>query len=372
MTRRSHLTNKKLGYFSKTIFMANILAVLVLLLSYCASFIDPAEFWPIAFLGLGYLPILLVNCGFIIYWFLRKKRYMLLSLLAIIAGWSFLNKHINFKNKNDKILVKTDTTIRVMSFNVHLFQRFDNKKEKFRDETIEFIRTINPDVVCFQEFYSRLRGSKQLTKTLLEEGNFEDYYFEPFEKNDYEGYGQVIFSKYPIINYGTINENGYGVNRIIYADIKRETDTLRVYNVHLRSFALQAEDRDFIQKLPTEQVKDEETTKKLGRKLKRAFTNRSSQAKTLVNHISTQCPHPYVVMGDFNDTPMSYSVNLLSKNMNNAFAERGFGWGVTYFGILPIFQIDYIMSDKRIKIDDYGILKERLSDHYPIWADLIY
>lgn len=371
MANQSFLRKKKLGYFSKTVFMANILAVLALLLSYCASFIDPREFWAIAFFGLAYLPILLINCGFIVYWFLRRKRFTLLSLVTILLGWSLLNKHINFRNNNDKILVKTDTAIRVMSFNVHLFQHYDNKKNKFRDETVEFIRTINPDIACFQEFYSRLRGSKQFTKALQAEGDFEDYYFEPFEKNDYEGYGQAIFSKYPIIHFGTIEENSFGVNRIIYADVKRETDTIRVYNVHLRSFALQEEDKDFIQKSPTEQVKDEEKTKKLGRKLKRAFSSRSNQAKTLVKHIA-KCPYPYVVMGDFNDTPMSYSVNLLGKNMNNAFEEKGFGWGVTYFGILPIFQIDYIMSDKRIKIDDYGILKEKLSDHYPIWADLNY
>lgn len=371
MKNQPFLRKKKLGFFSKTVFTANVLAVVALLLSYCASFIDPREFWIIAFFGLAYPPILFINCGFIVYWLLRKKRNALLSLLAIVAGWSFLTQHINFKNKNDKILIKADTIVRVMSFNVHLFQHYDNKKNKFREETIEFVRTINPDVACFQEFYSRLKGSKQFTKTLRDEGAFEDYYFEPFQKNDYEGYGQAIYSKYPIINSGAIEENGYGVNRIIFADIKREADTLRVYNVHLRSFALQEEDKDFIQKSPTEQVKNEEQTKKLGRKLKRAFTSRSNQASTLVNHISG-CPYPYMVMGDFNDTPMSYSVNLLSKNMNNAFQEKGFGWGVTYFGILPIFQIDYIMTDKRINIDDYGILKEKLSDHYPIWADLIY
>lgn len=372
MANRSNFRKKKLGYFSKTVFTANIFAVLALLLSYGASFIDPQQFWPIAFFGLGYLPILLINLGFIVYWFLRRKRYMLLSLIAIISGWSLLTKHINFKNNNDKILVKTDTTIRVMSFNVHLFQRYDNNKSSFRDETLEFITTVKPDIVCFQEFYSRIRGTRQFTKLLKEQGDFEDYYFEPFEKNDYEGYGQAIFSKYPIINQGTITQHGFGVNRIIFADIKREVDTLRVYNVHLRSFALQDEDKDFIQQPASEQVKDEEKTIKLGRKLKRAFTNRSNQAKTLLNHIEEHCPHPYVVMGDFNDTPMSYSVNLVSNKMNNAFAEKGFGWGVTHFGILPIFQIDYIMCDQKIKIDDYGILKEKLSDHYPIWADLIY
>ena len=371
MTSQSFLRKKKLGYFSKSIFIGNILAVLALLLSYAASFIDPREWWIIAFFGLGYLPILLINFGFIFYWLMRKKRNALLSIFAILAGWTLLNKHINFKNNNDKLLVKTDTITRVMSYNVHLFQRYDNKKEKFGEETIEFIRTINPDVICFQEFYSRIRGSKQLTKTLQAEGEFEDFYFEPFQKNDYEGYGQAIFSKYPIINYGTIEENAFGVNRIIYADIKRETDTLRIYNVHLRSFALQDEDKDFIKQSPTDQVQAEEKSKKLGRKLKKAFTSRSNQAKTLAQHMQ-KSPYPNVVMGDFNDTPMSYSVNILSKNMNNAFEQKGFGWGVTYFGILPIFQIDYILCDKKIKIEDYGILKEKLSDHYPIWADLNY
>lgn len=371
MARKSYSHRKRLGYLSKTVFTANLFAVVALLLSYGAAFINPQIFWPLAFFGLGYLPILLINCGFIVYWFLRRKRYMLLSLVTILVGYPFLNKHINFKNKNDRILVKTDSVLRVMSFNVHLFQRNDNGKN-FRGETTEFIRTITPDIICFQEFYSRIRGSKQFTKTLKEEGDFEDYYFEPFEKNDYEGYGQAIFSKYPIINKGTITQHSFGVNRIIYADIKREFDTLRVYNVHLRSFALQDEDKAFIQQPPSEQVKDEKKTLKLGRKLKRAFTNRSEQAKTLLDHIQHHCPYSYVVMGDFNDTPMSYSVNLVSKNMNNAFAEKGFGWGVTHFGILPIFQIDYILCDKRIQIDDFGILKERLSDHYPIWADLLF
>lgn len=362
---------KRLGYFSKTVFIANILAVTALLLSYAASFIDPQQFWPIAFFGLGFLPILIINIGFIVYWLLRKKRYTLLSLLAIVLGWGLLGKHINFRNNNNKIVVKADTTLRVMSFNVHLFEKYNNPKANFRDETAELVNTVNPDIVCFQEFYSRIRGARQFTKILKEEGKFEDYYFEPVSKNDYEGYGQAIFSKFPIIDQGTIFKNGFGINRIIFADIKREADTLRIYNVHLRSFAFQEEDKEFIQQSATAPVKDEQKTKRVGRKLKNAFTNRSEQAKSLRKHIES-CPYPYIVMGDFNDTPMSYSVNVVGENMYNAFEEQGFGWGVTHFGLLPLFQIDYIFCEKSIKVDNYGIVNERLSDHYPIWADLIH
>src|SRR5690606_35249634 len=128
-------------------------------------------------------------------------------------------------------------------------------------------------------------------------------YFEPASQNDHEGYGQAIFSKYPIINRGTILQNEYGINRIIFVDVRREIDTLRIYNVHLRSFALQDEDKEFIQKPTGQKVKDEETTKRVGRKLKQAFTHRSEQAKSLRAHIDTS-PYPSIVMGDFNDTPM--------------------------------------------------------------------
>jgi endonuclease/exonuclease/phosphatase family metal-dependent hydrolase len=338
-------------------------------LSYSAAYIDPASFWPLAFFGLGYLPILIINIGFVVYWLLRKKRYMLISLLTIVAGWNLLNKHINFRNKQEKIVVKADSNIRVMSYNVHLFQLVDDPDDNFKGETVELVNSINPDIVCFQEFYSRLRGTRQFAKILKAQGNFDGYYFDPSIKNEYEGYGQAIFSKYPIIHSGSIDKNGYGINKIIFIDIKREADTLRVYNVHLRSFALQDEEKEFIQKATTEHVKDEERTRQVGRKLKAAFTNRSEQAKSLRAHIENS-PYPCVVMGDFNDTPMSYSVNTIGQGMYNAFEKQGFGWGVTHHALIPIFQIDYIFCGKQLFVDNYGIVKEKLSDHYPIWADL--
>jgi endonuclease/exonuclease/phosphatase family metal-dependent hydrolase len=132
---------------------------------------------------------------------------------------------------------------------------------------------------------------------------------------------------------------------------------------------LQDEEKEFIQKATTEHVKDEERTRQVGRKLKAAFTNRSEQAKSLRAHIENS-PYPCVVMGDFNDTPMSYSVNTIGQGMYNAFEKQGFGWGVTHHALIPIFQIDYIFCGKQLFVDNYGIVKEKLSDHYPIWADL--
>ncbi len=369
MANRSVKRRRKLGYFSKTVLLANAVAVTALLFSYSAAYIDPVSFWPIAFFGLAYLPILVVNIGFVIYWLLRKKKYMLVSLIPILGGWNFLNQHINFKNSDTKLLVKADSNIRVMSFNAHLFQHFEGMANNFKGETVELVSAVNPDILCFQEFYSRIKGDRQFSQILNVQAAFEDYYFEPYVKNELEGYGQAIFSKYPIIHSGAISKHGYGVNRIIFVDVKRETDTLRIYNVHLRSFALQEEDKEFIQKSASGQVHDEQGTKRIGRKLREAFRHRSEQAKSLRKHIEDS-PYPCIVAGDFNDTPMSYSVNLVGRGMWNAFQQKGFGWGVTHYTMLPIFQIDYVFCDKGFRVDNYGIIKERLSDHYPIWADL--
>src|SRR5690606_36124030 len=115
--------------------------------------------------------------------------------------------------------------------------------------------------------------------------------------------------------------------------------------------------------------KDAASTKRIGSRLKHAFGARSAQAAALREH-SKHCQLPYLIAGDFNDTPLSYAVNQVAAGMRNAFREKGQGWGVTYNGDFPNFQIDYILADKAFKIHRYQIIKEKLSDHYPVWADL--
>lgn len=366
---RKTFFKKNLGFFSKTVFLCNIIAVVLLLLSYSASFINPIVVWPIAFLGLGYLPILILNLGFVIYWLLRRPKYALYTLLPILLGWSLLTKHMGFR-KETVAKAATAGDMRLMTFNAHLFKEVkegDNKDIK--SEVMDIITETKPDVLCFQEFYTKIKGSKKFLKKLNDQAGFKDYYFEPAMKSSNEAYGQVIYSKFPIINSGIIAHNEYGINRIIYADIVKGADTIRVYNVHLRSFALQNEDKEFIQNPSATPELSEGAPRRVGRKLKYAFTKRSQQAAALKQHIDGT-NYPIIVMGDFNDTPMSYSVNLISKNLKNTFQEKGAGWGVTHYEMLPFFQIDYILCSKQFQVNNHQIIKKKLSDHYPVFSDV--
>ncbi len=359
----SRYTNS-LGFFSKIVLLLNSLAVLTLVASYSASFINPTFFWPTALFGLAYPPILLANLFFVIYWLFRKPLFATFSFFTILIGWPLMSKHVAFNSSTP--VDSGDSVLRVMSYNVHLFQAISDKNVHTQDSVIKLVQDSQPDVLCMQEFQSTVSGDQKFTEKMKKACNFKAYYFSPANENAYHGYGHVTFSKYPIVDAGVINDYSYGINRIVFTDIVKEQDTIRVYNVHLRSFLLQDEDKDFI-KNPSGTPDEKAASKRVGRKLKDAFYYRSRQVEHLLAHFD-DTTYPKLVMGDFNDTPMSYSVNTIGKTMNNAFQKKGRGWGVTHFEVFPILQIDYIFAD--FDVLNYGIIKRKFSDHYPIWADV--
>lgn len=355
---------KNLGFLGISFFTLNIFAAIALLLSYSAAFFNPDFFWPIAFFGLGYLPVLVINIVFVLIWLFRKPKNAWLSFLIILLGWDLMTQHVTFSTPSEA--VSPDSSLRVMSYNVHLFVHAADETQSTKDSIIHIINEVDPDVLCMQEFQSTISGKRLFTEHLKTSCGFTDYYFGPANKNDYHAYGQIIYSKYPIIHSGSITKNAYGINRIIFADILRGSDTIRVYNVHLRSFGLQSEDKEFIQN-PSESDDDENMSERVSRKFKDAFSHRGSQALSLTDHLR-DTDYPKIVMGDFNDTPMSYSVNLIDREMHNAFKRKGNGWGVTHHQLFSVLQIDYIFSDYEVL--NYDIIKQKLSDHYPIWAEL--
>ena len=234
---------------------------------------------------------------------------------------------------------------------------------------MQVISEASPDIVCIQEYYTRQRGKHEMSKAFEHEVGLPYHFILPSAENDYDAYGLAIFSKYPIVASGHLPGYENSVNKVIYADIRKNGEIFRVYNVHLRSIGFQKEDYDFI-KAPTKTIEeDAASTRRIGWRLKQAFRARSGQAAALKAH-SRACNTPYIIAGDFNDTPVSYAVIQVASGMQNAFLEKGRGWGVTYNGDFPNFQIDYILASKAFHVRQYQIVKEKLSDHYPVWADL--
>ncbi len=360
-----------LNIFNKMVLVANILAVISLLIAYLSSFINPASAWVPAFFGLAYPAILAVNVVFIIYWLISFPRYALLSFLTIIAGWNVLTNYIGFRESSGIMVPKSsESFIRVLSYNVHNFKQFGDKNDKFtKEQILDIIRKEQPDVICFQEFFSRQRGEYNFRKLIPEILKSEHYYFKPTIDNGYEATGTAIFSKHPIINTGKVLFTTNHWNEAVYADIKYGKKIFRVYNVHFQSINFQPEDYIYLKKVTKQIDTDVESSRKIGSRLKQAFVKRASQVELLRAH-SDKVKTPYIIAGDFNDTPVSYTVREVSKGLQNAFREKGSGFGITYNGEFPNFQIDYILTSPEFTIKNYLIVKKKLSDHYPVRTDL--
>ncbi len=373
MTKRKTKTGRRLGLISKSIFLLNVFAAGALLLSYLAPYVDPAVFWPVAFFGIGYSTILVINALFVVYWLIRKPKMALLSVLVFVLGWGAFRKHFGFAEAVPAQVVSSPDTghVRVMSFNVHFFSPPREPSHTFthKEDILNLIDSVSPDILCMQEFLTREKGEHNLLATLREKQGYAYQHFTATSRNDYEAYGLVILSRHPIVATGKLEEHWYGINGTIYADIAYRGDTIRIYNAHLRTFGFQREDYEFIAASAKTFEEEVSSTRRIGWRLRHAFEARSEQARALRLHREA-AGIPCLIVGDFNDTPLSYAVNHLSRGMQNAFRLRGRGWGETYNGAFPNFQIDYILASKELAVHRYQVVKRRFSDHYPVWADL--
>jgi len=327
----------------------------------------------VAFFGLAYPILLLVNVLLIVYWLLRKSWWVLLPVICIGIGWSVMNNNIGLHFPSETSPVIGSNVIRMMTYNVHNFKRYGSKNDlSTKHEILELIGQEHPDVIGFQEFYSRTHGQYDMCDSIKKVLQCDYFYFEPFTFNSSEAIGMAIFSRFPIMAKGLIHlsdTKGSG-NQCLYIDIKKDGKMFRVYSVHLQSIHFDPEDYKYLNSVSKQGKPDLSSTRRLGGKLKIAFIKRSRQVFTIKDH-AAKCPYPYIISGDFNDTPTSFAVNEMAKGLKNSFREKGFGLGRTYNGDFPNYQIDYIMTSPQFSVWNYHIIEKKLSDHYPLRSDLL-
>lgn len=343
--------------------------IVSLLIAVFAKYISPLLFWLPAFFGLAYPFLFLLNLILVIYWLVQFKSAITFGLIAFCISMPMAMRYvqISFPKKTE---VKQ---IKVTSYNSMLFDLYNwSKNKETRNNILSSLSETNPDILCLQEFYtSEEKGDFNNIDTIKSLLN-TPYYHTEFTATlrNFDHWGVATFSKYPIINQGKIIFKTKSNNICIFSDIIIDKDTVRVYNLHLQSISFSKGDTKFLEDIISEEkdADDEvEKSKSILRRLKRAFTKRTKQVDMVVAHMKT-CKYKIILCGDFNDTAASYSYQQLSKKLNDAFVEKGTGFGRTYAGKWPQFRIDYILHDKALKCLSYKRSDETFTDHYPITA----
>lgn len=358
-------------FLTRLLIWLNIFAIIGILLSYCATLINPAVFWPVSYFGLAYPFILLINFIFILIWIIRRKSYFILSTLAIISGIKPLSRTIGIHYK-EKYVNTDSATIKLMTYNCGAFQsRKDVERDITTKDILKLVKTEQPDIIGLEEFFTRKKGKYALIDSIKKILKTKEYQFTPVKGNNFEFGGVALFSKFPIVEKGNIIfDSELSGNRCEWIDVKKDDQVFRVYAVHLASIRFQPEDYEFIDETKKDLGTDLHSTKRIIKRLKIAFVKRGNQVKEMKKHMAS-CKIPYVVMGDFNDTPCSYTLAQMTDGIKNGFKEKGKGLGVTYNGDFPNFQIDYILASNQFNFNSYRIINKDFSDHFPIRCDVV-
>lgn len=362
--------SRELSLFNRILLWLNYVFVVSLLVSVSAKYISPHLFWLIAFFGLGFPYLVLVNLLFVIYWLSQFRREALISLIMILLCFFTVRRYVQYSFSNSG----SNDDIKVTSYNSMLFDLYNwSKNSQSRQHILNQLQEINPDVLCLQEFYNSSTLKQYFNiDTVLSTLNTKYYHVEYTSiAHKHNHFGIATFSKYPILNKGKIVFDTRSNNICIYTDVLIKKDTVRIYNMHLQSIHFSKKDYTFIGDLQDDDdAKDElENSKSILRRLKQAFVKRADQAE-LVHASIKNCRYKIILCGDFNDTPASYVYNLISEELKDAFVEKGSGFGRTYAGKFPQFRIDYVFYSKDLKCTQFTRSEETFTDHFPITAYL--
>ena len=302
-----------------------------------AGHISPRDWWVAGILALpfpwAWLALLAASL-------VRKEKWPAVLLALTVPTWAYCLQLPRTRYRDPQ-------AFRVMSCNADYFnnvQQHDRvSNQKTMHEVIRFVNSEQPDVLCGQDF----SGDSFSEKPLL------DYLTQQLPYWIQASPSLTTYSRYPIVDWQAYwypnSDNSY-----LRVDLNVHGKRIRVFNVHLQSYAL-AETR---------------TPRQLASKFKWGLKDRAEQAEWLAQEIGWS-KIPVIVCGDFNDPPTSYAYRTVSKGLTDAFFRKGRGLGFTYAGYIPLLKIDYVLCSKEIEVlDCYVNRSTRFSDHYPIISDL--
>lgn len=348
------------------LYTGTLITALLYLLGAYSGYIAPQTWILPSFLGL-FFPLLLglqllstiIN---VVLWDWRR-----VVLIAAVWALSLPQLLIYFPiNRTPNQLGTEHDGLRVLSYNVCAFG-FKPHSKTSPNPVLQYIKSSGADIVCLQEAMLNQNPWAGVVTATLKGYLDEDYPYIRVHRVNRGGSTLALLSKYPITSWEEIPLPSWVNGAVAYRLKIRGEETL-VINVHLESFHLQRSDgQDYLQLARRGQafrLKDA-----LGAKLSPTFLAHQEQADIIRKYIDKFGSDRVIVCGDFNDTPLSYARRHISQGMQDAFVERGNGFGFTFHTRPFIVRIDHILYGRAYQAQTCRVDKTALeSDHYPIEA----
>lgn len=351
--------------FKTIFFIVTVAFALLLLLAVLSPKISPDLFYPMAFFGVLFPIILFANIIIVIIWASMGSLRFLMPLSVIILGWSKVTAFFGFGGTSFEDSMQIEA-LKTATINARFFGLYE--KKDYADSFIQLVKNENIDILCVQEFFTK--GAKQeSTLFKIKKATGLHYaYFKTINIGYDEGeVGMLVLCRWPIEEKGEIEFEPNKGNMAIWADLTVNQRKLRIYSVHLQSYRFSDEEYNLLQNIPDSKDQAIVSSKNLISRMKNGFEKRAGQTRKLLEHIENSDRKP-IVVGDFNDPPISYTYDKMSSVLTDAFKESGSLVSATYKGPIPMQRIDYIFFDKGFECIGYSTDNRYQSDHKMVKA----
>lgn len=282
----------------------------------------------------------------------RGTRHFIFSGTLILVTIPFWNRTFQYSQADTFF----EESISLLSYNAKLFRQ-SGVYDRFSMEMIEWVVRDGSDIKCIQEFSTNSRWPSLDIRGQIEAKGYHSYEYKASreEFGDHNP-GMAIFSKHPMIGHGVLPQHKDGINAIIYADLLIGEDTLRIYNIHLLSYHLNFNDGS---------ATSFQKVLNIIRQVKNVVIDHTHELNQLVAHVE-KCEIPYILTGDFNESPFSYNYQMLN-HLQNAFEEKGKGFGFTMIKPPLFLRLDNMYYGDAIELHSFEVDYEMdISDHYPL------
>lgn len=291
----------------------------------------------------------------LLFWLCVRWRWAWLPIVGMLAcaepAWRYLPVHLGGGSD-------TADAVKVLSYNVGGLSEGGNMSVS-EEEVLDYLRESDADIICLQETAGDKIGQLSGYHSVSHMSNGGDFV--------------TLLSRVPILRAQKIDYDSRGNVSAAYWLRLKGRDVV-VVNNHLETNRLSLNDRanfkDIIEGDVSARAARGESRQLLS-KVARAARLRAPQAEAVSRFAREQrdSGRTVIVCGDFNDTPLSYTVRTIGDGLTDCYASSGLGPGWSYRKNAMHVRIDHIFcSDEWEPTGAKVDTKITASDHYPIYC----
>ncbi len=349
--------------------IANIVIAAGFVASAWGGTVNPNESVVWSILSLTFPAFLILMLVALIVNLICFRKLAMFNIVVMLACISPILTYcpMNFFRPSEKsIAASGEKTLKLLTFNIlDLFVYGDHKPETEGNPTMEYILKSGADVVVMQEATDVLTPGFQG----VSDGQHEEL-LDLYPYRDVTFRGMAILSKYPFEKVDVDSRDPSQLDLCRYDLNVGDGEVVHVFNVHMQSIGLTAEDKEVYVQITEGEAADEadEIRHSLLSKLASAFRSRADQAEDIRQALD-EVDGDVILAGDFNDIPGSYAYRTVAgSDMTDAYREAGLGPAITYHADRFYFRIDQIFY--RGGLDALRVWRGdcSTSDHYPLLA----